>query len=145
MHGNDESVSDPSLTEKVAARAALQLNETILLAKLSIPGPDGVCFFVTSAPEATAYTPPRCATHGFKAYDVLQKTVVYLKDLWRIDLPDIQAEGQVYVMLRDAGVQHITHCLASGDILSEDYHTTQTQTYTMQLWTHNSTTHFIPH
>jgi hypothetical protein len=60
--------------------------------------------------------PPGCATCGFKAYNVLQGTVVFLKDLWRIDLPDLQAEGQVYWMLRDTNVCNVPHCLASGDI-----------------------------
>jgi hypothetical protein len=145
MRGIDESVSDPSLTEKVAAREALQLDETVPLVKLSVPDADGVRFFVTSAPEATLYTPPGCATRGFKAYDILQRTMVYLKDSWRIDLPDIQAEGQVYVILRDAGTQHVPHCLASGDILSEDYHATKTQTYATKPWAYYSATRYIPH
>ncbi|KAN0120535.1 hypothetical protein V8E52_004362 [Russula decolorans] len=145
MRGIDESVSDPSLTEKVAAREALQLDETVPLVKLSVPNADGVRFFVTSAPEATLYTPPGRATRGFKAYDILQQTMVYLKDSWRIDLPDIQAEGQVYVILRDAGTQHVPHCLASGDILSEDYHATKTQTYATKPWAYYSATRYIPH
>ena len=145
MRGVDESTSDPSLTEKLAAREALALDETVPLVKLSVPDADGIRFFVTATPEATLYTPPGHATRGFEAYDVLQQTVVYLKDSWRIDLPDIQAEGQVYAVLSEAGAQHVPHCLASGDILSEDYHATKTQTYATEPWAYRSTTHYIPH
>src|SRR6267154_460558 len=55
MQGNDESVLDPSPIEKAVARKALQLCETDVLFKLSIPNADGVCFSVTSAPVATPY------------------------------------------------------------------------------------------
>lgn len=145
MRGNDESVSDPSLPEKAAAREALQLDKTVPLFRLSIPDADGFRFFITPAPETSLYTPPGRATRGFKAYDVLQQTVVFLKDSWRIDLPDIQAEGQVYVTLRDAEVQHVSQCVASGDILSEDYHATKTQKYVTAGWACRSTTQFLPH
>jgi hypothetical protein len=145
MRGKDESVSDPSFTEKAAAREALDLDETVPLVKLSIPDADNVRFFVTTTPEATPYTPPGRATRGFVAYDISQQTVVYLKDSWRIDLPDIQAEGRTYATLRGAGAQHIPHCLVSGDILSEDYHATKTQTYATNTWARCSPKHFIPH
>jgi hypothetical protein len=151
MRGKDESVSDPLLTEKVAARDALQLDEKTPLVKLSIPDADGVRYFVTSAPKATPNTPPGRATRGFKAYDVLQETVVFLKDSWRIDLPDLQAEGQVYRMLRDANVCNVPHCLASGDISTRstedamDYHITRANIYAGEPWACCSDMHFIPY
>ena len=92
---------------------------------------------ITPAPETTPYAP--------KAHDVLQETVVFLKDSWRIDLPDIQAEGQVYVTLKEAGVHHVPQCLASGDILSPQYHATKTHIYAAALSACHSDTHLIPH
>ena len=147
MHGKDGSVLDPLLTEKAAAREALHLGKTVPLVKLSIPDEyyGGICYFVTSAPEATLYTPPGCATHGFKAYDVQHGTVVFLKDLWRIDLSDIQAEGQIYKMLRDADVCNVPRYVASGDIGSTDYHTTRTHIYTKKSWACCLAKNFIPH
>jgi hypothetical protein len=146
MRGKDESVSDPSPAEEGAAREALKLDRTIPLAKLSIPDAGGDRYFVTSAPEATLYTPPGRATRGFRAYDVLQRTVVFLKDSWRIDLPEIQAEGQIYKTLRDAEVQHIPHCLASGNISTTKYHATKADIYSMKPWAAcHPAAHFIPH
>jgi hypothetical protein len=140
---------DPSLAEKAAAREALQVDETVPLFKLSIPDKYGVRYFVTSAPEATPHTPPGRATRGFKAYDILQGNVVFLKDSWRIDLPDIQPEGQVYQTLRDADVCNVPCCLASGDIASAawsaDYHATRTHIYTKKSWACCLATHFNPH
>jgi hypothetical protein len=145
MRGKDESASDPSPEEARAARDALGLKNTIPLVKLSIPDADGVRYYVTPSPEPTLYTPPGRATRGFKAYDILGKTLVFLKDSWRIDLPDIEAEGQVYKTLRDANVSHVPGCLASGDILSERYHATKTQAYVTEPWACHSDTRFIPH
>jgi RIO-like serine/threonine protein kinase fused to N-terminal HTH domain len=123
----------------------LQLGETVPLVKLSIPDTGGHCYFVTSAPEATLYTPPGRATRGFKAYHISEQKVVFLKDSWRIDLPDIQAEGNVYRTLRDAEVRNVPHCLASGDISPAEYHATKTHLYVAESWACRPATHFIPH
>lgn len=145
MRGKDESVSDASPAEKSVAREALQLDETVPLVKLSIPDEYGLRYFVAPAPQATPYTPPGRATRGFKSYDILQGKVVFVKDSWRIDLPDILAEGQIYKMLRDANVDHVPHCVASGDIASADFHATRTQTYTEKPWARILATQLIPH
>jgi hypothetical protein len=145
MQGKDESVSDPSPVEEGEAREALQLGKTVPLVKLSIPNAGGHSSFVTSAPEAILYTPPGRATRGFKAYHVLEKTVVFLKDSWRINLPDIQAEGKVYEVLNSADVRNVPHCIASGDISSAKYHATKTQDYVTKPWACRSDTQFIPH
>ena len=58
MCGQDQSVSDPTHAEVIVARKVLELDDTILLVKLEIPGADGSPqFFVTTAPQATLYTP----------------------------------------------------------------------------------------
>ena len=71
--------------------------------------------------------------------------MVFLKDSWRINLPDILPEGQIYKTLRDAQVRNVPHCLASGDILSNQYHATITQHYAAKTWACHSATQFIPH
>lgn len=145
MRGKDETVSDPSPTEEVLARRVLDLDKTVPLVKLSIPVEDGTRYFVTSTPQTTPYTPPGRATRGFKAYDVLRNKMVYVKDSWRIDLPDIQAEGIVYKTLEGAKVRNIACCIASGDISLEEYHATKTQIYATKPWSTCSATHFISH
>jgi hypothetical protein len=146
MRGKDISSLVPTPVEELAARTALGLDKTIPLIKLSVPDADGSpLYFVRSIPEATFYTPPGRATRGAKAYDVLRGTIVFLKDSWRIDLPDIQAEGRVYEILRNAGVRHVPHCLASGDISTAEYHATKTHIYAGKPWACHSDAHFVPH
>src|SRR6266436_8342280 len=79
-HSKDESISEPSNMEKAMARQNLGYDKNVPLVKLSIPDLDGLHYFITSTPEATLYTPPGRATHGFKAYDILERTVVFVKD-----------------------------------------------------------------
>jgi len=52
MHGKDQSVLFPTLTEAVAARQALNIDDTEPLVKLSIPGVDGSLLdYIASAPQ----------------------------------------------------------------------------------------------
>src|SRR5271168_3146713 len=85
------------------------------------------------------------ATRGFQAYNILQGTLVFLKDSWRVDLPDIQAEGLTYEMLKEATVRNVPHCLAAGDISTTKYHYTKTFAYTTKPWACYTYAHFIPH
>ncbi|KAF8502737.1 hypothetical protein F5888DRAFT_1115378 [Russula emetica] len=63
----------------------------------------------------------RC-TFGYIAYDVATSKLVYLKDFWRIDLPRIQKEGDVYRKLHDAEVPNIPTLGPAGDVpLSPDH------------------------
>ena len=146
MHSVDQSVSSPTPSEALSTRQALGLEATVPLVKLEIPGPDGSPhYFVTATPRATPYTPPGRTTHGFPAYYVAQNTLVFLKDSWRVDLPDIQAEGLTYQTLRGGGVRNVPHCLVSGDISTSKYHATKTWSYHAKLWACHSGAHFIPH
>ncbi|KAF8236905.1 hypothetical protein L208DRAFT_1134535, partial [Tricholoma matsutake] len=67
-----------------------------------------------------------CATHGFPAYDISQCVPVFMKDSWRVDVPDIWVEGLIYNKLKAAGIRHVLDCLSSGDILMNRYHATKT-------------------
>jgi hypothetical protein len=141
MRGVDASVSIPKAKEQREARNALKWDDNIPLFKLSVPfAPGSLRYFIVCSPITTAYTPPGCATRGFEAYDQSQKTAVYLKDSWKLNLSDITAEGLVYETLKKASVPNIPHCIASGDIslLSdpgpESYHATKTQDYVQKEW-----------
>lgn len=146
MRGKDQSVSAVTPIEADAARRALELDNIIPLVKLAIPATDGSShYFITSTPYATLYTPPGRATRGFRAYDSSQKTTVFLKDSWRIDLPDIPAEGVTYGILEHKGVRNIPRCLVSGDISSAEYHATKTRHYFKELWACHAHAQFLPH
>jgi hypothetical protein len=89
--------------------------------------------------------PPGHATCGFQAYNILWGTLVFLKNLWRVDLPDIQAEGLTYEMLKKATVCNVSHCLVAGDILTTKYHSTKMFAYITKPWACYTDAHFIPH
>lgn len=150
MRGVDTSVCVPTTKERIDARKALDWGDHDMpLFKLAIPITKRKShFFIVRSPIATPYTPPGRATRGFEAYDISGKTAVFLKDSWRIDLPDITAEGLVYGTLQQASVSNIPRCIASGDISDARYHGTKTQEYTKRPWVKGAqaqTTQFIPH
>ena len=68
-----------------------------------------------------------------------------MKDSWRVDLPDIQAEGLTYEMLKKACVRNVPECVAYGDILDTDYHATKTFAYSTASWACLSEAHLVPH
>jgi hypothetical protein len=124
----------------------LGLDKKVPLVKLQIPDANGSpLYFITFAPRATPYTSPGCATCGGPAYNVLPETKVFLKDLWRVDLPDIQAKGLTYATLKKHKVCNIPHCLTSGDISTTDYHTTKTHNFAKTPWACHLHAHFIPY
>ncbi len=146
IRGIDVSVSLPTTLQAKLARKALQLDSSIPLVKLSIPLDIGNAqhYFVVPTPSATLYTPPGRATRGFKAYDISHRNVVFLKDSWRIALPDIHREGSIYKILNDTEVPNVPRCIASGDI-KLDYHATQTNLYAEKSWACRLGARLIPH
>jgi len=56
------------------------------------------------------------ATYGYIAYDVENGNLVYLKDFWRVDYPDIQKEGDIYRELHEAEVPNIAEMDRAGDV-----------------------------
>jgi hypothetical protein len=56
------------------------------------------------------------ATFGYIAYDVESGSLVYLKDFWRVDHPEIQKEGDVYRELYEAQVPNIAEMDRAGDV-----------------------------
>ena len=147
MRGIDESVLTRG--EAIAARrvlAAFQPDDKAPLIKLEIPSNGGAPrYFITPVPRATFYTPPGRATRGFHAYDISRGALCFLKDTWRIDLPDIQAEGLTYKTLNEAHVRNIPQCIAFGDISTPAYHSTKTCLYNAAVWACPTDAHFIPH
>ncbi|KAF8219911.1 hypothetical protein L208DRAFT_1336793 [Tricholoma matsutake] len=102
-------------------------------------------YYIAASPRVTLYTPPGCATRGFPAYDISRCVPVFMKDSWRVDIPDIWAEGLIYNKLKAAGVHHVPDCLSSGDILTNRYHATKTFKYINVPWACYLTAHFVPH
>ena len=109
--GFDRSVS--------LARSTLKLPDTEQLIKIAINSADWKrkWYYVAAAPVGMAYTPPGWATHSFEAYGITKCKEVYLKDTWRLDLPEFTPEGETYKQLMKKNVLNIPKCLMWGDIL----------------------------
>ena len=67
----------------------------------------------------------RC-TRGFLALDLSTKECVFLKDMWRPDIPRIQPEHVWYKKLAEAGVPHLVRLKHASDVVPStppvDYH-----------------------
>ena len=79
------------------------------------------------------------------AYGIIKHKEVYLKDTWRLDLPEFTPEGETYKWLMEKNVSNIPQCLMWGDVLSMQYHTTQTQSYVSAPWVSTTDNNFLPH
>lgn len=60
------------------------------------------------------------ATCASLAYYLEEDRVVFLKDSWRISIPDVHPEGEIYKKLNASHVEHIPLCLACVDVDSWD-------------------------
>ena len=140
MCGIDTTVSHPEPAIALAAQAAFGLGSSASLLSLTVAS----CPLIIESPVATVYMPPGCATHGSRAWDVMNQRMVYLKDLWRVDKDDFEVEDAIYTFLMKHGVENIANCLASGDIADADYHATKTHLYTECAWACH-TASIIPH
>ena len=58
------------------------------------------------------------ATFGYIAFDIERGELVYLKDFWRVDHPEIQREGDVYRELHEAEVRNVAKMGRAGDVRS---------------------------
>lgn len=122
MCGMDTTVSCPEPVITLAAQAAFGHGSSASLLSLNVASHP----LVIESPVATAYMPLGHATHGSRAWDVMNQRMVYLKGLWRVNKDDFEVEGAIYTFLMKCRVENIANCLASGDVADVDYHTTKT-------------------
>ena len=147
MRGFDESVSVLTSKEAAIARSVLKLLYREPLIKIEVQSADRNerQYYVAAAPLVTIYTPPGRATCGFEAYGITKCHGVYLKDTWRLDLPDFTPEGDTYRWLMEGQVRNIPQCLIWGDVLDVQYHATKIQTYISMSWASAHDDIFLPH
>ena len=123
MCGHGKSASLPTSEEVVLSRSALKLPDTELLVKIEVQSTDQIQtqYYVTMASLVTAFTPPGWATCGFEAYGITEQKEVYLKDTWRLDLPEYKPKGDRYGKLTNKNVLNIPQCLIWSDVLDDKY------------------------
>ncbi|KAI0657628.1 hypothetical protein C8Q70DRAFT_919291, partial [Cubamyces menziesii] len=75
--------------------------------------------FLVGRPLFRSHSMTGRGTRGFAAYDVVRRTIVFIKDYWRADLPDHLTEYEVYMaLLGDEGqrCKFIPTLLGGGDV-----------------------------
>jgi hypothetical protein len=122
MRGYDLSVTKPDSAEVLAAKQALGVTYiSATFVKLLLPQygqPDALC--IAEAPGLSVVESPMGrGSRGFTAYDPAHNKVVWIKDYWRIDEPDMEKEGDIYQELRLHNVPHIP-TFERGDVTKTD-------------------------
>ena len=110
--------------------------------KMTVHGPGPDREYIVPAPTAKPYTPPGRATRGFVGYDLQRHMKVFIKDIWQVDLPDIEKEGDTYAVTAAAQVKNIAPCSAAGDIGD---HTTLTHLFKDEPWACKTKRVLVPH
>ena len=142
VHGVDTTVMVLTDEEIALTRDCLDLDKKLHLMKMTVPAGDSEWSYVTTTPIAQPYTPPRHATCGFVAYDLQRQRKVFIKDMWRVDLPDIEREGETYKLMARAQVRNIALCSAAGDIGN---HQMLTHLYANKPWACHRKRDLVPH
>ncbi|KIJ59178.1 hypothetical protein HYDPIDRAFT_118768 [Hydnomerulius pinastri MD-312] len=134
QRGHDMSVSPKlGVVNEPRIRDALGLDSETPLFKWTVP--DG-------AKEREYYGPrPPCpsqsligrSTRSLPVYDMVADRVVYLKDTWRINAPDVTPEGEVYGILHKKAVPNIAPFECGGDVGGDGFET-KTQEETVEDW-----------
>ncbi|EPQ50704.1 hypothetical protein GLOTRDRAFT_66831, partial [Gloeophyllum trabeum ATCC 11539] len=79
-------------------------------------GPTRPRYFLVGRPHFTAPGMTGRATRGYVALDEESNELVYLKDCWRVDLPDMTREGDVIQLMNNEGVQCVPTLVCHGDV-----------------------------
>ena len=106
----DCSISKPSEKEAILARKLLKLEACVHLVKFKVYDKidNTVSYYIGSKPTFNSNASPTGrATQTFVVADPDTERVVFLKDTWRIDLPDMMKEGAIYRTLHKANVLNI--------------------------------------
>ncbi|TFY74279.1 hypothetical protein EWM64_g9734 [Hericium alpestre] len=148
QRGWDTTVCAPNRTEAALARTFFESND-VRQHLASIGGDTDVSlttlhkfhvhdehtnadhYFVAPPALWSSLAPTGRSTSGYLAYDLQEHRLVYLKDTWRADVPDIQPEGVTYRLLHMHEVPYIAGLVCSGDVADQR---TRTQEFKAKPW-----------
>ncbi|KIJ58971.1 hypothetical protein HYDPIDRAFT_101652 [Hydnomerulius pinastri MD-312] len=146
MRGVDTTVTVTSNAEAQVAREQLNLAPATRMLKTSVLCPDGSSVQVIfPAPTAPGLPPVGQATQACPAYDVNTKKMVFFKDSWRVDLPNVLPEGETYAKLNNAHVCNMPMCIACGDVGGSLEQQTQTVKSSSARWACPPLKTVVPH
>ena len=145
--GHDITVTPATQEEVQCAQSVSELAGAKTLLSISIPdssqSPESSRFIVC-APRAREQIPAGRWTRTSIAYDVRRKRRVLLKDSWRVSLPEITPEGDVYSLLHKKNVPNIPICALGCDVGDDDFHRTLTDRL-VGLYFPYEVPHFTPY
>jgi hypothetical protein len=86
--------------------------------------------YIIQGPEIRPRIPVGRWTRPSFAYGIEEKRRVFLKDSWRVLLPGIKPEGEIYERLRARNVPNIPLCLLASDVDDDTHHRSRTHEVT---------------
>jgi hypothetical protein len=125
MRGHDDTVRNPTEDELRAARATVDELKNPTLVTMVINDRR----YVIRAPCARPEIPVGRWTRTSIAYDCQSKKRVFMKDSWRVELPDVYPESEIYGRLQQAEVPYVPRCIDGGDIGGNAYHRTRSHEF----------------
>ncbi|KAI0057011.1 hypothetical protein BV25DRAFT_1920544 [Artomyces pyxidatus] len=143
VRGKDRTVRDATPEERCAAEAHLGPSDRYLTLEVAIsfmdPGTEEtvpIRTLIVAAPRYSTHTLLGRSTRGMVAFDMTSQRKVFLKDTWRIDLPELSKEGDTYEVLQAANVKNIAKFIGACDVSDTmgGEHATLTQVYARMAW-----------
>jgi hypothetical protein len=109
----------------LAARQHLSLKPEEAIFQFQVPVKDSETqYYIGSKPTFKSNASPTGhATCTFIVYDLVSKQSIFLKDMWRVNMPDIEPEGDIYQKLHAKGVEYIAPFECAADLPSHQTHT----------------------
>lgn len=77
------------------------------------------CDILVSRPMFTSKGATGRSTIGYWGVECKSGEVVFVKDVWRTDAPELDSEGAVLKELHKAGVRNIPELVCHGDVVPE--------------------------
>jgi hypothetical protein len=135
IRGIDSTVNQYLPQDEVAltARQHLGLKPEEAIFQFQVPVKDSETrYYIGSKPTFKSNASPTGrATRTFIVYDPVSKRSIFLKDTWRVDMPRIEPEGDIYRELHAKGVEYIAPFECAADLPG---HQTRTPDFVYKPW-----------
>jgi hypothetical protein len=148
IRGHDCTVGLPTYIEAQNARKLPDLAdaESLLAVTISDPGCSHESNrYVILPPSPRPDIPAGRWTRTSIAYDVRRDKRVLMKDSWRVILPDIIPEGEIYARLHQNEVPNIPRCSCATDVGDDITHMSRTHEFVGKYGEPFVPTQFVPH
>ncbi|KAI0245684.1 hypothetical protein BJV78DRAFT_1137314 [Lactifluus subvellereus] len=125
VRGSDGYVGQPTPNEIIAATStcdSLATSTHLLVVSLQKDIHAEPLRFVIASPSPRPSLPIGRSTRTSVAYDVQKERCVYMKDSWRVVVPNSAVEGEVYGVLNGHNIKNIPRCGLQSSIPIRRHH-----------------------